>query len=155
MSIVGVFCEDIREEKNDVLTLVGLFPDNINYRIEKTSKQGGAADAHQSVWGGRICVYVRANFDPNDPVQEIKLKLILPDNEEIEIGGASPEVISRAKRQAQQKGGPLAGIISRAQLHGLPFRKPGLLRLEATIGAEQRLLAFLNFQEVTDAVTMS
>jgi hypothetical protein len=150
MSIIGMFCEDIRVEKNDVLTLVGLFPDNIRYeRAEKRDKSVSS----DTFWQGRVCIYVRANFDPDDPVDEIKLKVTLPNDEVIEIGGASSEVIEKSKEQARQQGGPLAGVIARAYLQNIPIRKPGLLRLEATIGAEQRLLAFLNFQEATGSVS--
>ncbi|MDA1001512.1 MAG: hypothetical protein O2807_13475 [bacterium] len=151
MSIIGMFCEDIREEKNDIITLVGLMPDNVRYRVEVSDKKAQKLSADQNIWNARICIYSRANFDTDDPIEKIELRLILPNDDELEIGGASADVIQQAKEQAKERGGPLAGVVMRAMLQGFRLSEPGILRLEAIMGTDRRLLAFLNFQEIRDS----
>ena len=146
LSIIGLFCEDIREEKGDVLTLVGLMPDNVN--VEAVQREGKRAENMPFSVNrvlSKLCVYARANFDPHDPIQEIGLNLVLPNGQKISIGGAVPEFVERAKVEAKEKNSPLAGVIMRAVLVGFVLPEAGILRLEASIGAEMRLLAVLNF----------
>lgn len=160
LSIIGLFCEDIREESGEVLTLVGLLPDNINAR-KPQNISGGAINApfSQSKFLNKLCVYVRANFDPDDPIRAIKLAIVFPDGQEVSLGETPPETMVKAKADAKAKSLPLAGIIMRAAMGGFKLQKDGgLIRLEATIDEEKRLLAALNFvvkEETTSSNTNS
>lgn len=147
LSIIGLFCEDIRVESGDVLTLVGLIPDNINMQRLPTPEKGkGPIALGEGKVISNLCVYARANFEPNDPVNEITLNLVFPDERRMPLGGASADVIQRSKLQAKEKGNPLAGVIMRAQMQGFSLPGPGMVRLEAVIDSEVRLLAALNFK---------
>jgi hypothetical protein len=153
LSIVGLFCEDIREETGNVFTLIGLMPDNIIVEGPPVPGERRSISTSRGFLS-KLCVFVRANFDPDDAIGEIKLSVVLPDEQELSIGGATIEVIERAKREAKDNGSPLAGLIMRAVLGAFKLPKAGLVRLEATIGPERRLLAALNFK-IPDGATSS
>jgi len=144
LSIIGVFCEDIRIEMGDIITLIGLLPDNID--IQPTHTEKGGVATNDSKFLPKLCVYARANFDPDDPVNEINLRLILPDEKEVPFGGASPDVIKLAKQQAKERGNPLAGVMMRGVMSPFQMSGGGILRLEAIIGSEVRLISHLNFK---------
>lgn len=143
LSIIGTFCEDIRVETGDIITLIGLLPDNINTQPALAEKGEVAIDNSRLLT--KLCVYTRANFDPDDPINEINLKLVFPDEKEVPLGGASPDIIKVAKEQAKERGNLLAGVVMRGVMY--PFRmQTGILRLEAIIGSEVRLISHLNFK---------
>jgi hypothetical protein len=141
LSIMGFFCEDIREEAGGTVTLIGLMPDNVN--VEELKKQDEVSLSSRVIT--KVCVFVRANFDPDDPTQEISLHLTLPNDQKFSLGKADAAVMQQAKQQAREKGSPLAGITLRAVLGGFSLPKLGVMKLDATIGSERRLLAALNF----------
>lgn len=145
LSIIGLFCEDIRFEKGDVTTLVGLLSDNINTSTaEDSSEKEGGKGIEQNKFLTKLCIFARANFEINDPIEEFQLRLVLPNEDVISIGGATPQMIEDAKRQATEKGNLLAGIVMRTVMHPFPLPKFGILRLEAVIGSETRLVGHLN-----------
>ena len=75
LSIMGFFCEDIREESGGTFTLIGLMPDNVT--VEELKHDGGKEGVSLSNrMVTKLCVFVRANFDPDDPTQEILLHLM-------------------------------------------------------------------------------
>jgi hypothetical protein len=119
--------------------------DNIN--VNPVELRGDKANAalDQSKMLSKICVFVRANFDPDDPIKELKMRLVFPDGQIADLGGALPDAIAKAKSEAKDKGNPLAGIIMRAVLVGVRLNKSGLMRLEADVDSETRLLATMNF----------
>ena len=152
LSIIGVFCEDIRVETGDILTLVGLMPDNINVApLDSDPNQKGGVAIDQRKFLTKLYIYTRAIFDPDDPIEEIELRLVLPDEKEVSLGGASPDVIEKAKQQAKENEGPLAGVVMRSLIQPFQLPGPGILRLESIIGSEVRLISFLNFKMLENA----
>jgi hypothetical protein len=147
LSIIGLFCEDIREEVGEQFTLIGLMSDNVNVRSVQIDASGSGAASFSEVNKtlAKVCIFSRANFDPADPLDEIQLRLVLPDGQALELGGATPDDIKKAKSDAIAKGNPLAGIVMRAVVQGLMITGGGVIRLEAVMGSETRLLAFMNF----------
>jgi hypothetical protein len=144
LSILGLFCEDIREESGEILTLVGLMPDTVN--VEVMPEGGKISAAKKNRFLNNLCVFVRANFDPNDSVEVIALTLAFPDDSEIQLGDVPSETIKKAKMDALERGLPLSGVIFRGVLAGFRIKKSGVVRLIADIGGEKRTLAMLNFQ---------
>jgi hypothetical protein len=141
VQIVGLFCEDIREEKSDQLTLVGILPDNVNIPPPPPT---GATRAMIP----KLCLYVRIYFDLEDDLKEMKVKLSFPDSpiEDIDVGGIGEELIRNSREQAVTNGLPIAGIIHRAVLQG--FTLPGAGKITAVVESEQmrRTCAVLNFR---------
>lgn len=154
LSILGLFCEDIREEAGEQFTLIGLMPDNVQFNAVGAQKGTPVDSAGQNKLLTQLCMFVRANFDPKDPIKEIKLRLAFPNGQIAELGGAGPDLIAQVKATAISKGNLLAGVILRAVLGGFRPGTGGALRLEADTGAGPKLLASLNM-EIGDATSSS
>jgi hypothetical protein len=147
---MGVFCEDIREEAQGSFTLVGLMPDNVGVEVVG---DGNSPPTKTHAYLGKLCIFARANFDPNDKIKDIQLNLIHPNGTEIPVGGADATVLETAKKNALEKGNPLAGVIMRAVLGGFRLTGYGLLRLEAVVDSETVVLAALNFEPNNPAIS--
>jgi len=154
LSIMGFFCEDIREESGGTFTLIGLMPDNVTVEeLKPDDANDGASLSNRMVT--KLCVFVRANFDPDDPTQEILLHLILPNEQKIDLGGTNAALMQQSKQQAKDRGNPLAGITLRAMLGGFNLPKLGVVKLEAVIEGKSRLLGALNFGAAEKAISAS
>lgn len=156
LSIIALLCEDIRDEVGGSISIVGALPDNaaLTPLSEKADVQPSAQLPRML---GKLSIYIRANFDPEDRIPTIKFRLITPDDKEVDIGEADAEVIVKAQNQAKEKGSPIAGTISRAVLMNFKPSKPGILRVLAVVGDEIRIVGILNFLAVPapDATTSS
>jgi hypothetical protein len=142
LNAMAVFCEDIREEKNDILTLIGLLPDTVELQFP-SPRDAAASTAVALV--DKLCIYIRINFDPESELSITEMRLVMPDSTMIPIGQFDQELIEKAKSEAKTKGNILAGVISRATMSG--FRPPiGLVRVEADINSETHLLGTLMFK---------
>jgi hypothetical protein len=145
LNIMAVFCEDIREEKGGTLSLIGVVPDNIN--ISNPPNEPGVMNFDATVrMLSKLCIYIRINFDPEYDLPEAKFRLILPNNDQMDLGGIDPVTIKRAQQQAKDKGNPLAGVIGRIILAGFRIPSAGLLKLEVILDKEIYLGGALNFQ---------
>ena len=134
VSVIALFCEDIREEKDDVVTLIGLMPDNVNVVM-----------GHGGRILSKICLYVRLNFDPEYNLGEVKMNLITPDNARLPLGSIDLETVNVARSQAKARGNPIAGVISRAVLAGVrPATGP--LCVEVSYQDMTHLAGALNFE---------
>lgn len=141
INVIALFCEDIREERDQVLSVIGILPDNINIEpsVSATPSQGvvvvDSAPRHLS----KICVYVRINFDPDYEMPDIQMRLVFPDGVNIPVGAIGREVISKAKSQAKERGHPLAGVIGRLVMNKFDFSKSGVVKFEALIGEDTHI----------------
>lgn len=144
LSILGLFCEDIREEAGGTLSLIGVLPDNINVEFVGMTQTPGPIPRPRTKLVNNLCLYARANFDPDDPIREIGLALAFPDNNEIVLGDVSDKV-AEAKQEAKARGLPLCGVIMQVALIGFRPKQSGIVRLMATLDGEKRTIAMLNF----------
>jgi len=124
MNVVGVFCEDIREEKSGQSTLIGILPDNINVPPPPPPTAGRAPTGLIPKMG--LYVRINLNLDEDDP-GETTLKLLFQDGREIVLGIISPEIFIRSKAEAKSKGLPVAGILSSAVITPFPAPNPPTL----------------------------
>lgn len=157
INALGIFCEDIREERTG-LTLIGVFPDNINLAVETPGEVVVIpSDRPMPKRISQLCIYARVNFGQEENIDSIIIRLIFPDGKKQELGVVSRETIEGAKKKAKSKGNPLAGVIARATVGGFNIAKPGVMKLEMDIGGESYLVAALNFKfpEVTKPATAS
>ncbi len=128
---VGVFCEDIREETRNLISLMGIMPDNIN-----VPKIPGRFP--------RLGVYARVhvNADATD-IGEIKLRLRFPDGSEDSMEGFTRDVIRAEQTKAKATGKPFAGFGIQMMTTGLPIKSEGLLQLIVSVGSEETVAAML------------
>jgi hypothetical protein len=140
-NVMALFCEDIREEKGDIVTLVGILPDFV--KVEEASPSG-VTEGQSAKFLSKLCIYLRINFDPTVDLGTPQVGLTMPNGERIMLGSIGADVVEKAKSQAKEQGNLLAGVISRVVLAG--FRPPkGVVKVEVEISGETTLAGVVNF----------
>lgn len=148
-NVMALFCEDIREEKHGVFTLVGLLPDNVN--VSAMTIDGKDASGGNTKVLGKLCVFIRINFAPERKPKEIKLKLLFGE-EERDLGEIEKKTIDEAAQKASERNNALAGVISRAVFGGFNFqRAAGQVKIKVIIDDEPHLAAALNISFASDS----
>jgi len=152
-NIVALFCQDIREEKDEVVSLIGILPDNLQTPKMVPDAQGVIRSTARML--SSLHIYLRINFDPDFDLPEAYMRIVLPTEEVIEIGKIPGDVIAKARSQAKETGLPLAGVISRLGIGSFAMPKPGLLRLEVVLGDEIHLAGIQNFKILGEVTSSS
>jgi len=132
-SIVGLFCEDVRDEKNGQQTIVGVFPD---------ATFVGSVPAVLP----KLVLYVRTVFSPNDEVEIITMLLKNADGEEIEMNKVPVELLRGAQNEVRKTGSPVATIVSVLGFANFPIPTHGRIALLARIGKRDHTVCTLKFQ---------
>lgn len=141
VSVVGIFCEDIREEKSGQDTLVGTLPDNAY-----VPKVPGVFS--------RLGLYGRIHLDANGPIpKSIIPRLTTPDGSEMGLPLWEQSVVDGAFRDAKFKETPLVGLILRIAFMNLPIPNVGLFTFRVTIDGTEHIGA--NLRITTDPSTAS
>jgi hypothetical protein len=138
-SVVGLFCEDIREEKAGTDSLIGIMPDN----IQVPNVPGMLT---------KLALYTRMNIDVKFDPGAISLLLVAPDGHRTLLSEIPSELITKAIREANEKGAPYAGIISRTGFGTFGVQKPGRVVVVANTGGEDHFVAALNFEIASTAL---
>jgi hypothetical protein len=137
-TLLGMFCEDIREEKNGQDTIVGVLPDH----IEIPRLSGSFA---------KIAVYLRFAFTPDSSVSNISYWIEMLDGTKIkkEVDG---KLILKAKDDSRESGHPLATIIARIRMGPVLVNNEGRFNLHASIDGDETLVSSLNVKLANDRV---
>src|SRR5258708_7688413 len=93
-NIVGLFCEDIPEEKTGH-TIIGIFPDNMN-----VAALPGALP--------KLGIYIRCHIDPRAKIKNLSAKLRFANGEEIPLASFDEAAIKKTQAETRDKGTPLA-----------------------------------------------
>jgi hypothetical protein len=131
-NIVGVFCEDIREEKTGH-TIIGIFPDNL-----EVPQMPGALP--------KLGIYVRCHLDPAADVGEVSLKMKFPDGQEVPLAKFDEAAVKKTQADTRAKGTPLCGLVLIAVAGMVQLREPGRILAIVTIRDEEVLAAAIHFQ---------
>src|SRR5947199_412358 len=95
---IGIFCEDIREEKNEVYSLIGVMPDNINVPATPGMLP-------------KLAIYARFHVPPTLNVGAIDLKLRFANGVEVALRGGRRNGSCRGQRgSGRQLGLKACGI---------------------------------------------
>lgn len=141
-NVIALFCEDIREEKGDIFTLIGILPDNVN--LADTQEAGASAETPRIL--PRISLYVRINYEPDTDIGVPQVKLLMPDGGVIELAPVEESIVKAARTNAKEKGNALAGLILRIMLGN--FRPPadGIVKVQVELKNETYLAGALTFK---------
>lgn len=132
VSVVGFFCEDIREEKSGQDTIIGILPDN--YKVPSLP---GLTP--------KLCGYCRMHLEIQSKFTDvIKTRLVGVNQSDIELGIISQDIIDNSMQEALRNGMPYAGLITKVVLSPFSVQKQGLVQLIVTIGAVDYVAAALN-----------
>jgi hypothetical protein len=131
-NVVGLFCEDVREEKTGH-TVIGVFPDNM-----EVPHLPGALP--------KLGLYVRCHVDPMADVGEVSLKLKFPDGNEVPLTKFDEATVKKTQADTRAKGTPLCGLVLIAVAAMVQLGGPGRLLAIVTIAGEEVLAATINFE---------
>lgn len=143
MHIVGFFCEDIREEKNGQLTIVGTLPDNVQVPPPPSSQEPRDGRQFAAIMP-KLGIYIRVRVPLDIPPIPMKVSLSLPNGSSIVLGNVDSEIISKSKREAQEKGLSFGGLIFHAVMQGFQFGSAGLVSAVVEWGDNREICAQLN-----------
>jgi hypothetical protein len=133
MRIVGFFCEDIRRERANTDSIVGILPDNMSISSTPAIIP-------------KLAIYVRAHIDVNEPPHPIEMTLDTPWGETRLLKGAESSLVEQSQKSARDNNLPFGGIIMRALLVPFEVRAHGLVRVVATVAGAENTCALLNLR---------
>lgn len=115
---VTLFCDDLREEKTEMNTLVGIYPDNVMV--------GSAPFAFP-----KLALYTRLVVTSDFDVEPIELVLMTGGDAERSLTTIPIELIEKAITDAKRDGSATAGLISRAMFAPFPVETATRFRVVA------------------------
>jgi hypothetical protein len=128
-SVIGVFCEDVREEKTGQDTIIGILPDQV-----------GLSEIPGSM--GKFGIYLRLHLDAAGPKpKSIQGRLIDPSGKEIALPRWSDETIQRGFSEAAKSGIPLVGLLMKVVFGALHVPQEGLFRVVVNLDGTDFLAA--------------
>ena len=132
---IGIFCEDLREERNGQEIIVGTMPDNI-------------AVGQMPALLPKLGLYIRIHLYPAASIKFISTKIRFPDKSELQLGSFNQSVIEDAQMRAQDAGAPVTGLISRGVLSPLNLPMAGRVLAIVEVDGQELVCAALNVSEV-------
>lgn len=136
---IGIFCEDIREERSGQDTIIGVLPDRINI----TSVPGMLP---------KLCLYLRVHISPPEAeVGPISARIIMPDGKVLIENKMEHEKIAQSKSRAAKDGNPYIGLILKFVITPLPISQAGRILAEVEIGDRKEICGGLNLNLLAPA----
>jgi hypothetical protein len=132
LSVICLFCDDVREEKSGTETLVGVLPDNLS--IDKIPSAIP-----------KLGMYFRIHLDPKFDPGRLTTKLKMEDGSVIELGEIDRSVLDRTRVEAEKHGAPITGLIFRAIASPFSVPFPGRVLAILDCDGEEYLAGSLNF----------
>jgi hypothetical protein len=134
ISAVALFCSDVREEKGNTVTIVGVLPDNLN-----VPKLPGALP--------KLCVYVRIHVVVDCDPGALYSRLVM-DGKEIGRIDVQSTVVATVRAKSKASGKAYAGLISTFVMAPLAIAKPGLMEALVTARGNEIVAGSLYINEV-------
>jgi len=133
ISSVALFCDDIRFEKSNQETLVGVFPDN----IEVENLPGVMP---------KLSIFVKVNCSAGFNLRSLTNRFIDPEGNIIFENSAEQQIIDQAAKDAEQEQSPSFGVKSTIISAPFQFNISGRYLLVSVINDEECLSGFLNIK---------
>jgi len=130
VSIIGLFCEDVRDEVGGTHTIVGVLPENIDFPAWPATF-------------ARLCLYVRFQIDPAADPGQISVHWLLPDGTIAAKAELEPTMVRTAREDAIAKKSPTVGFISKFVASPLRMGNHGRIQAIATVAGESFVCASL------------
>ena len=132
--IAAIFCEDIREERNGQVSLIGLFLDNVG------------VPAFPGMMP-KLSVYARVMLPIEDPPpRELKLVLEPTWGREIPFGVVDESQIRRAYETARADNAPRYGLLMWGSLVPFPVQEAGILWAKIFVDGTEIRAGHLRFK---------
>lgn len=137
ISIIGLFCEDIREEKAGTDSLMGILPDNLNVPGPGMIP--------------KLALYTRFHIDPAIDPGTIAIRIDHPNGDRMMLTTLDPALIKKARDDAMAGGFPIAGLISRSGFGNFPLQAEGVIKAVAIVSGQEIVCANLKVKFVRPA----
>jgi hypothetical protein len=136
MMAIGLFCEDIREEKQGTNTLIGILPDNMVVQALGLPEQSGQP------FFPKLALYVRINVGSETHIDTLSVKLRLPDGSVLDLTVFDKELIEKSRLDAPES--PFMGLISKAVFGPTPMPVNGRFEAIVELNGSETVCGFLN-----------
>lgn len=133
ISIVALFCSDVRQERGGTETIVGVFPDN----VDVPSIPSGFT---------QLCVYVRMHVRPSFCPTKIITRLVLPDGSELDRSEMEMGLFERSREKAVAGKSAYFGLIARFVMAPMPITQEGRLQAIVSVDGKDHIAGALNFR---------
>jgi hypothetical protein len=147
VQVVGFFCEDIREEKNGQVSIVGILPDH----IQLPPPPAAMLDKKATAIIPKLGLYVRMLIPMEDALQPMQISLTLPDSTSLHLGEVDSELMEKARSEARAGGLPIAGVVFHAAMQGFQIPQAGQIVAVLKSGDTLHQFAVLNVKPPTEA----
>ena len=129
--IIGtsLFCEDMREEAQGTVSLIGVLPDTILLKSLPSAL-------------AKFCIYTRINFDPSIELGSVELLLRLPSQPDERLTPIDEALIAKAAQEAE--GAPVAVIVSRIAFPNFVIRSAGRILCVMKVNGQEIVTGALN-----------
>jgi hypothetical protein len=134
ISVLSLFCDDIREEKRGSDILVGILPDNVNVPKIPFSFP-------------KMAIYTRINLDPECDPGELSVTVRSPSGVALFAATLDANVVQKAITEAKASGSPIAGLINRTISMNWHVKEPGRVTVIVTAHGKEYLAGALNLQQ--------
>jgi hypothetical protein len=141
-SAVGWFCDDVREERGNKETVVGIYSDTVS-----VSNFPGAFK--------RITVYVRIHADVDQEINALKILLSVPGVDEDEIADFSLDGLREGKERAKRRGLPFVTMITQATIEPLRVPSEGLIQATLQFNDHRTVVAAMFVRQRSSPATVS
>lgn len=136
VNAVGLFCQDVRLERENSTSIVGVFAETANL----TEFVPGRTVLP------RLALYIRIHFTPDDVTEQISLFLQMPgDVGSVDLGSIDKEVIDEAVSSINKCGAPYASIYMRVDMSPFPIPALGWLKAILRIKGQETVVGALRF----------
>lgn len=130
-SAIGMFCDDVREEKAGTVSLIGILPDNIYVPKERFAFP-------------KIGMYMRVNWPTSEAAPStLTLSLHTQDGKRV-LGEADASTIQKSVADGLARGSPNSGVIAQAVFTNMVVKPPFRLNLVCNVDDTEIIAATLN-----------
>ena len=130
-AVIGIFCEDIRDEASGQQTLVGILPDNV-----VLPRLPGILP--------KLGIYIRVHLDPEGP-RPSKLTAFLehPKGRRVDLPAWKTETIAKGFDDAVANGVPIVGLILKVTIGQFEIDEAGIIVAKVNIDGNDYMAANL------------
>ena len=141
VTVIGLFCDDIREESQGTHTIVGVYPDNLNVPTVPGMLP-------------KLGFYSRIRVPDSIDIKSASLRFLFPGQPDLNIMTVESHLIEAAKQQAT--GASLFGtIVTKAVVSPMPIMDFGRLTAVMNVDGQDIVCALLNFQAAPTATPLA
>lgn len=131
--MVGMFCEDIREDGEGLFTLVKVFPDTVTLSSFPNILRS-------------LAFYLRASVERSFDATPIRVVLRVPGQQDMPLTILDVDIIRQAQAEAAREGLSFGTIVSTAATSGFPILHPDRVSAVAIVGEAEIMCGTLKFE---------